>query len=124
MAQHDGEHRGVDERSDDDRDDGAYFAVEVDRTAAGLRIVARGELDAASAPQLAAVFQRESRPGRAAGLDLGDLTFIDSSGLRVVASELRRYEESDTAFSITAASEPVRRILMMTGLGGLLEPTA
>lgn len=122
--------RRVGNRGSDDaaparrQDDGAYFAVEAEDLEHGLLVVARGELDAASAPKLAAVFLREGTPSRAVALDLSELTFIDSSGLRVVAAELQRYEAAGRTFTIRAASEPVRRILEMTGLSGLLDPTA
>lgn len=101
-------------------DDGAYFGVEVTQDDAGVHLHATGELDAASAQELAAVFGREARPGRALALDLSGVTFIDSSGLRAIASEARRYHQSDTPFRISASSESVHRILEMTGLDSLL----
>lgn len=102
-------------------DDGAYFGVSADRDGDGIRLIAHGELDAASAQDLSAALRRESHPGQRLSLDLAGVTFIDSSGLRVIAAESRRYQESATAFTIAAVSEPVRRILEMTGLTGLIE---
>lgn len=101
--------------------DGAYFGVSADRDGDGVRLVAHGELDAASAQELSVALRRESRPGQRLSLDLAGVTFIDSSGLRVIAAESRRYQESDTTFTIEAVSEPVRRILEMTGLTGLID---
>lgn len=103
-----------------DRDEGPYFAVEVEPSGDALRVILRGELDAATAPQLAAALARAASPGRDLALDLGELTFIDSSGLRVIASELQRYEQSHTGFTVVRSSESVRRIFLMTGLGDLL----
>ena len=79
-------------------------------------VVAAGELDAASAPALTGALDRARLDGRAIHLDLEGVSFIDSSGIRVIAQEMRTSNERGTSFAVTAASRPVRRLFEMTGL--------
>lgn len=49
-------------------------------------------------------------------LDLSGVTFVDSSGLRVLLTARERFAERDIHFSLRAPSEPVRRLLEITDL--------
>ena len=49
------------------------------------------------------------------------VTFIDSSGLRVIASEHVAAAEAGGTFRIVGASDRIRRIFEMTGLETLIE---
>ena len=104
----------------------AYFTVEIAHDSDPGRVVASGELDAASAHQLAEVLAQAHAADAAAPLDLDleAVSFIDSSGLRVIAQEVHAAAGAGRAFTISRASDPVRRIFAMTGLEGLLAPTA
>ncbi|MGN6694689.1 MAG: STAS domain-containing protein [Aquihabitans sp.] len=99
-----------------------HFNVQIDAGTEPLRVVANGELDAASAVTLAGAL--DDAPIGAAGLtlDLSGVSFIDSSGLRVIAAQVQRSEADGTPFSVSAASDAVRRIFEMTGLTSLLTP--
>ncbi len=83
-------------------------------------VVAIGELDAASAPALIEALGRARPDGRTIHLDLEGVTFIDSSGIRVIAQEMRTSDERAATFAVTAASKPVRRLFEMTGLDAAL----
>ena len=87
-----------------------------------VRVVADGELDAASAGTLATALEEATASGTGIALDLSGVSFIDSSGLRVIAAEVQRAESASTSFAVTAASDAVRRIFEMTGLTSLLGP--
>jgi len=81
-----------------------------------------GELDLATSPRL----QGELRELRSSGfdhvvLDMRQLTFIDSSGIRVVTAEHRFAATSDRRFSLTSVPPAVRRVLEMCGLLGHLD---
>lgn len=99
-----------------------YFQVDIEPGSAPARVVASGELDAASAGQLASTLDGAQGADGGIALDLGGVTFIDSSGLRVIAAEVRRAGEAGSSFAVTEASDAVRRIFEMTGLGDLLTP--
>ncbi len=74
-----------------------------------LRLV--GELDAATAPQLQRRFEEH---GGVTRLDLRDVTFIDSSGLRALLLAARANGADD--LTLLEPSAQVRRLLEMTGL--------
>lgn len=77
----------------------------------------KGELDAYTAPTL------EERIGALLTeerfevvLDLSETTFVDSSGLRAILTAQRRLRESGGNMRLRRPSEPVRRLLDITGL--------
>lgn len=100
-----------------------YFTVELDRDSKPVRVVATGEMDTATTEEMSRRLGEAHEVGAGISLDLGGVTFIDSSGLRVIAAELHRSQETGQPFVISAASARVRRIFAMTGLDSLLPPS-
>lgn len=49
-------------------------------------------------------------------LDLGDVDFIDSSGLRTIVTSHQQFEEAETRLVLKNPSESVQRLLEITGL--------
>lgn len=78
-----------------------------------------GELDAASAPELETELRGDHRLIR---LDLSEVTFIDSRGLRVILAAARSAAEKGHRVVIENPSSSVRRLLEVTGLGEELSP--
>ena len=99
-----------------------YFDVTVDVTANPASIAASGELDAASSVQLKQAIDDALESGAGVTLDLGQVTFIDSSALRVVTLGVRNARDLDQPFTVVEASDAVRRIFEITGVGSLLAP--
>jgi anti-anti-sigma factor len=93
----------------DDRDDATVIAVD-------------GELDLASAPDLADVAARRLADGGAAGapvnliIDLSKLTFCDSAGLRVFVKFRSDLDARGGRFVLAAPQPIVRRVLEVSGL--------
>jgi anti-sigma B factor antagonist len=86
---------------------------------AWVRLV--GELDLASVGGVEARLSDVARERpRELVLDLAELSFIDSSGLRLLAKWMKTTENADIAFSIVAPKPPVRRVFSITGLDALL----
>jgi anti-sigma B factor antagonist len=77
-----------------------------------LVVKPRGELDLSTAPELAQAFARCSDGHRAILCDLSEVEFMDSTGLRVMITA--RQDEPDR-FRIARPSEPVERLLELTG---------
>jgi anti-anti-sigma factor len=77
----------------------------------------RGELDAYSAPGLDENVARllQDKVG-AIVLDLSATTFLDSSGLRAILTAQRRLADAGGELTLRAPSEPVTRLLEITGL--------
>ena len=80
-----------------------------------------GELDMASAPRLGRVLNAALDQGASAvALDLTELTFLDSTGVRVLISAHRRAADQGCAFTLSAPTRSVRRALHLTGVDQVL----
>jgi anti-anti-sigma factor len=80
-----------------------------------------GELDLVGAPLLQSEIDSPSvQQAPMVVLDLEDLQFIDSSGLRVILSAHERARERGQAFALTRGSEQVQRLLAIAGVSGHL----
>ena len=100
----------------------AQFSM-VDRWDAdgALRLTLRGELDLTVADQLENRLEQLRAAGTGVRLDLSELSFIDSSGIRVVIRA--RIEASREGWALDVdphVSESVRRPLELLGLGDVL----
>jgi anti-anti-sigma factor len=83
------------------------------------RLEVERRLDLSAAPQLAAEIARaESDSVRTIlVLDVDELSFVDSSGLRVIlAAHERALDEPDRRFALTAGSRQVKRLLEIAGV--------
>lgn len=92
--------------------------VTTDQTDGKARIALTGELDIASAPDAEAAFERLETAGAPAVivLDLRQLEFIDSTGLRAVVAADARAREQDRRLEIVRGTDAVHRIFSVTGL--------
>jgi anti-sigma B factor antagonist len=86
-----------------------------------VRVSLGGELDLASARQMEEHFAAidEQTPTRVV-VDLKGLTFIDSSGLRMLLLADARAREHGYELVLLAGPEPVQRVFEMTGALDLL----
>jgi anti-sigma B factor antagonist len=76
-----------------------------------------GELDLAAAPLLEAEIQRtESDPRGILILDVEDLQFIDSAGLRTILATHQSWTDRGRSFAITPGSPQVQRMLTVAGV--------
>ena len=92
------------------------FDVSVERTGTTAIVHLAGELDLATAPEL-----EETLNGLHPGceriiLDLADLEFIDSTGLRLTVVEHGRAAMDGREFVLAGAAGPVLQVLRLTGL--------
>jgi len=81
------------------------------------RVVVRGEVDMSSASQLAAYLIDELGDGvTSLVVDASDVTFLDSTGLRVLVDVSARLDAIGGRLIVGPMSPSVRRVLEMTGL--------
>jgi anti-sigma B factor antagonist len=96
-------------------------SVSVSGTDQAVCVTAAGEVDSTSAPvlrqQLEAVLDGDVRE---LTVDLGQVTFLDSAGLCVLAAAHRRAVRKDVTMRVLASSRAVIRPLQITGLWELL----
>jgi anti-sigma B factor antagonist len=98
------------------------FAYDVTQDDGVVVVRLRGELDLATAPEL----QREllgilDRPVRALTLDLGELTFLDSSGLGALYRARQAAEAGRVTLRLEAVPEHVMRVLDVTAMAPLFD---
>jgi anti-anti-sigma factor len=97
-----GEHLQVDVRSEPDR----------------IVLSLHGELDLASAPLLQSEIESaEAEDTTLMVLDLDDLEFIDSTGLRIILAAHERSQERGQMLALTRGSQQVQRLLSITRAG-------
>lgn len=95
------------------------FTVDVlpDPGAACVFVVPRGELDLMTTSALRAALADAVEAGaQEVVLDMRQLTFIDSSGIRLLVQTESSARANGRHFTIIDGSEPVARLLATTGL--------
>jgi anti-anti-sigma factor len=87
-------------------------------------VTVRGEVDLATASDLES-FVRSALGEAPDGvvLDLAELTFIDSSGLRVLVALAKDAESRGTTLALRNLPRHAQRVLELTGLGDWFEVT-
>ena len=78
------------------------------------RVAVQGELDAFTAPELRACIDKAASAD--VELDLGGVSFIDSSGLASVVESHQRLERENRRLVIVERSDIVQRLLELSGL--------
>ncbi|MDP2709637.1 MAG: STAS domain-containing protein [Solirubrobacteraceae bacterium] len=97
------------------------FELRVVRNERTTRIAPCGELDLATAPQLEqAITDATTSAVAELVLDLRELTFMDSTGLRTLAQANVQAGKAGTALSIWRGPRQIERVLEISGLGTLL----
>lgn len=97
----------------------ATFRVAIEPEREYVRVIPCGELDLATVEQLnAEIVTLRSSGLTAIVLDLRELTFMDSTGLRLLLSLDAAARSDGFQFSIIDADGPVRRLLELTRLDG------
>jgi anti-sigma B factor antagonist len=91
------------------------FEIEVTRDDATVTVSPSGELDIATVPRLADALAAAERPYTRLVLDLRGLSFIDSSGLRLVLMEVERARGEGHTVAVIPGDERVQRIFRLTG---------
>jgi anti-anti-sigma factor len=99
------EHLQIDVRSERDR----------------IVLCLHGELDLASAPLLQGEIEgANADEATLVVLDLDDLRFIDSTGLRIILAAHERMQERGETLALTRGSQQVQRLMRITRVGGHL----
>lgn len=93
------------------------FRVEVEYVERRAVVIVAGEVDLATAPILLRTARSTlSIPVDGIAVDLGQVTFLDSSGIHALLTLRREATERQIAFTLTAVARQARRVLEITGL--------
>ncbi len=92
------------------------LTIEISVSESNALVALNGELDIATAPALEERLNELSRDRLSRiVLDLRELAFIDSTGLRVVLGLASGLADSDARVVIVKGPEPVQRVFALTG---------
>ncbi len=83
-----------------------------------------GELDVASAPEVGAVLLTAGVGCPMVHLDLGETTFIDSAGIRVLVRSMWDLQATGSGLVLVAASPEAENLLRITGILDVLKDQA
>jgi anti-anti-sigma factor len=96
-------------------------ALDVRDGPAGRRVVrVIGALDLATSDGVEAALRAAFDEGEAVRLDLSEVTFLDSSGMRGVLRAYRLASERDAVFEVVPGPPAVQRVLRITGVDARL----
>ena len=98
------------------------FTVQVEPSRGATKIALSGELDMGTVPILEEYLLRvEADDVAAIMIDLREVTFMDTTGLRAFLAARNRAEESGRKLLLVGAKEPVRRMFELTGQDHVLD---
>ena len=96
--------------------------VDIEIADSQARVVVAGEVDAHTSAELEQGFERALEAGATTVIvDVAKMSFIDSSGLRVLVQTRKRLVDAGGSLELRQPSETVVRLLELTGLQELLE---
>ena len=98
------------------------FSISSTSSLGGVTVVTLGEVDLETAPRLRDEVLQHLRPGVTVRLDLGGVTFMDSSGLQALLASLRRASLVGAELQLVQVSSRVQRLFELTGTTRLLQP--
>ena len=97
------------------------FHAEVQPLESSVLVRLHGELDMATAPALGRTLHTALGAGPSIlALDLRELTFVDSTGIRVLITACRQAEKAGCRFVLRSPSRSVRKALLLTGVDRLM----
>ncbi len=98
------------------------FSIETVHHHGVPRLAVSGELDMATAPQLAAAIAKDEREdGRAPVLELSRLAFMDVAGMRVLLDAARRARRAGGRLIVFNPQPAIRRLLALTAVDRTLQ---
>lgn len=97
------------------------FAAHTREVGADTVITVSGELDIHTAPDLTEVLSPAIAAGQPVIVDLTDVTFMDSSGLSVFVTALKRAREAGTTLVLVVSEPRVMRVFSITGIDTLID---
>jgi anti-sigma B factor antagonist len=97
------------------------FGVEVTRDDRVSTVRVRGEIDLAAADRLERALQSvQDEPSEVTILDLREVTFLDSTGLRTITTADARARKEGHELRIVRGSDQVQKLLHVTGMDKIL----
>jgi anti-anti-sigma factor len=96
------------------------FAVERSDGEDRIVVAVRGDVDLGTVDALSQALEQATRGGGQVVIDMTDVTFLDSTGVRVLVEAYRSAQRSGGALYVRGARHWVARVLEVTGVARLL----
>ncbi len=118
------EHLSPAEQRDDWADVAGYLGFEVSVVAAdgAATVRVKGELDCYTAPRLRSSLLGLAEEGiRHVTLDIGEVQFVDSTGLSVLVGATKRLRDHGGGMVVSSPTDSTRKLFEITGLMTVLD---
>ena len=102
----------------------AYFEVKTSVDPDRVVVVLAGECDFATCGELTSALLSALSSAQVVVVDVGGLTFLDSSGINSLVTAHHAAQRADARLYLVNASGVVATVLDITGVGDLLGPPA
>jgi anti-sigma B factor antagonist len=99
-----------------------HIATDTSTKPRAVGLFVRGQLDLTAVSAFRESLTRATRTSRAVEIHLGDVDFIDGSGLSMLIEAMARARKADYEISIVDASDCVRRLIEITDTADRLAP--
>jgi anti-anti-sigma factor len=96
----------------------SQLSLEVRREGAVAVVLARGDIDLSTLVKASAALDGARAGARSLILDLREVGFMDTSGLRLIIEEQRRAAATGYQFAVIRGSRRVQRLFEIAGLAG------
>ncbi len=100
----------------------APLVITVESTGDSATVHVNGEIDIENCQQFADALAASASGHAHVHLDLGEVGYMDSSGLRALLVARTAAQDSDGTLDVTVASPIVARLFEITGLTDILTP--
>lgn len=97
------------------------MTINVEREFELVTLAITGRLDATTAPNLEAVVNELYEDAKELVIDMSELEYISSAGIRVLLGAYRKMHLNNGMMRIEKPNETVREVFEMTGLSEMLE---
>jgi anti-anti-sigma factor len=97
-----------------------YYRVTFEELDGEAVVMVTGEIDLTAQSRLQGVIDHARSGGQRLVIDLSEITFIDSSGLKVLVKTWEAQTEAGAEMVLRAPSPAVRTVIEMTGLQDVL----
>ncbi|MEM7681619.1 MAG: STAS domain-containing protein [Planctomycetota bacterium] len=91
------------------------------QTPAGATVLAKGEIDLESAPELLQKLTPMMKSGAAVRVDLSGVSYMDSTGVAVLVQALKLGQKKGAGFTLVSPSERVQAVLSLARLDQVFE---
>jgi anti-anti-sigma factor len=92
------------------------FEVRIEHSGSALVVAPQGEIDLATVDRVREAVEREHRPGDMLVVDLRNVRFLDTSGLRLVLSLSERAGAEGFSLRLVRGPSAVQRVFEVSGL--------